>query len=216
MKKNKYLGKISLKVMRYAIIFILIIMLNAGLCNAKGGKIKMIKLVWLNFDDEKLEEYLSNLLKIRLNTNIQSYYEKELPINSYSKLRRQYKAEEFIKMLSKYKEERCIVLGIVNEDLYVESLNFVFGLANPYEKIAVIALVRLRQEFYMLKSDANLFYKRAGKEAVHEIGHLIGLSHCKEIKCVMHFSNSLQDTDIKEDNFCKECRKRVNKYLNIE
>jgi len=36
--------------------------------------------------------------------------------------------------------------------------------------------------------------QRVIKEAVHELGHAFGLTHCENSKCVMHFSNSLQDT----------------------
>ncbi|MFL6406200.1 MAG: archemetzincin, partial [Nitrososphaeraceae archaeon] len=44
------------------------------------------------------------------------------------------------------------------------------------------------------------------KEAVHELGHAFGLTHCESIKCVMHFSNSLSDTDIKTNHLCNVCR----------
>lgn len=40
-----------------------------------------------------------------------------------------------------------------------------------------------------------LFFERTVKEAVHEIGHLKGLSHCPDSGCVMHFSNSLRDSE---------------------
>ena len=42
-------------------------------------------------------------------------------------------------------------------------------------------------------------------EAVHEIGHLLGIGHCPEPTCVMHFSNSLYDTDRKSPMFCGQC-----------
>ena len=81
-------------------------------------------------------------------------------------------------------------------DVYSDKLNFVFGEAYLDGRICAIYLPRLRQEFYGLKSDKSLFYQRLVKEAVHELGHAFGLSHCENIKCVMHFSNSLSDTDI--------------------
>jgi archaemetzincin len=40
------------------------------------------------------------------------------------------------------------VLRLVDLDLYVPDLNFVFGLADPPGRRAVIALPRLRQSFY--------------------------------------------------------------------
>ena len=69
-------------------------------------------------------------------------------------------------------------------------------------KICAIYLPRLRQEFYGLKPDKSYFCQRLAKEAVHELGHAFGLKHCENIKCVMHFSNSLSDTDIKRSHLC--------------
>jgi archaemetzincin len=53
------------------------------------------------------------------------------------------------------------------------------------------------------------FYDRAVKEIVHELGHTFGLGHCPNSKCVMHFSNSLADTDLKEAYFCNMCRPKI-------
>jgi len=47
-----------------------------------------------------------------------------------------------------------------------------------------------------------------GKEAVHELGHTYGLKHCPNPACVMHFSNSLHDTDLKGWKFCPNCQRK--------
>jgi archaemetzincin len=98
-------------------------------------------------------------------------------------------------------------LGIVDRDLYVPGLNFVFGQAR--QAVAVISLTRLRQEFYGLPEDRGLFLTRALTEAVHELGHSYGLGHCDEPRCVMAFSNSITDTDRKGAGFCRGCTKRL-------
>ncbi len=98
------------------------------------------------------------------------------------------------------------MLGVVDLDLYVPELNFVFGQASMKGKEAVIALPRLRQSFYGLPDDPALFHERAVKEAIHELGHTHGLGHCPNPLCVMHFSNSLQDTDLKSPSFCSDCQ----------
>jgi archaemetzincin len=96
-------------------------------------------------------------------------------------------------------------LGIIDADLYVPGLNFVFGEADLMGCCALISLTRLRQEFYSLPADSGLFFQRVAKEAVHEIGHTLGLNHCPDVRCVMHFSNSLEDTDIKSSYLCANC-----------
>lgn len=100
-------------------------------------------------------------------------------------------------------------LGIADKDLFVPSLNFVFGEADLDGPVAVISLTRLRQEFYGLEKDDLLFEMRLLKEAIHELGHCFGLRHCSNTECVMHFSNSLQDTDIKSTDFCPSCDKKL-------
>jgi archaemetzincin len=97
------------------------------------------------------------------------------------------------------------VLGVVDVDLYATDLNFVFGEADPKEGVAVISLARLRQEFYDLPPNQALFQERTLKEAIHELGHTYGLGHCPDSTCVMHFSNSLEDTDKKSWRFCNKC-----------
>jgi archaemetzincin len=101
------------------------------------------------------------------------------------------------------------VVGIADFDLYVPRLSFVFGEADSASRTAVISLFRLRQEYYGLAPDANLFLERATKEIVHELGHTFGLEHCTNGECVMHFSNSLADTDLKHVHFCNKCRPKI-------
>jgi archaemetzincin len=48
------------------------------------------------------------------------------------------------------------------------------------------------------------------KESGHELGRAFGLAHCNNTRCVMHFSNSLQDTDFKKRSFCDSCNCRWN------
>ena len=129
---------------------------------------------------------------------------------AYDSKRRQYLALELLAKLKKSgaaKGEKT--LGIVDVDLYAPGLNFVFGQADITSGVALISLCRLRQEYYELPSDNTLFLDRAAKEAVHELGHTFGLGHCKNARCVMHFSNSLADTDLKQPAFCSKCRPKL-------
>jgi archaemetzincin len=100
-------------------------------------------------------------------------------------------------------------LSISNGDL-----NFVFGEAYKGRRIAAIYLPRLRQEFYGLESNELVFHERIVKEAIHELGHTFGLFHCNNKLCVMHFSNSLYDTDIKEKRFCLDFKDNLRLKIN--
>ncbi len=130
-----------------------------------------------------------------------------VPKKAYDKKRSQYLSTTILKELKKrLPRDAEKALGIVDKDLFVPRLNFVFGEAELGGRAAVIALPRLRQEYYGLKANQKLFLARTLKEAVHELGHTFGLKHCADPKCVMHFSNSLRDTDIKLPDFCSRCQ----------
>jgi len=129
-----------------------------------------------------------------------------VPSQAYNPGRRQHRSTEVLRLLEKSTAGgRERVLGVVDEDLYVPELNFVFGEADIVAGAAVISLTRLRQEYYGLPHDPRLFLQRAVKEAVHELGHTIGFGHCPDPRCIMHSSNSLEDTDRKGPGFCPQC-----------
>ena len=98
------------------------------------------------------------------------------------------------------------ILFILDVDAYSDGLNYVLGEAFAKGGLAIIYLPRIRKEFYGLKPDNELFYERMVKESVHELGHVFGFSHCRNLRCVMHFSNALNDTDYKMRCFCGTCR----------
>jgi archaemetzincin len=133
------------------------------------------------------------------------------PTYLFDKARKQWISDSLLDWLleSINPDSTTKVLAICDFDAYSDELNFVFGQAHIGGRVAAIYLPRLKDEFYVRKSDKNnnLFEKRVIKESVHELGHTFGLRHCQISKCVMHFSNSLQDTDFKDDEFCDRCNK---------
>ena len=131
---------------------------------------------------------------------------------SCSEGRRQYPGEPFLQALAAARTpEDEVVLGVTGVDLYVPGLNFVFGLADPRSRCAVISLARLYPEFYGQPRDPGRFKERALKEATHELGHLWGLGHCPDPACIMFFSNTLTDTDRKGPGFCARCGELLRK-----
>lgn len=97
------------------------------------------------------------------------------------------------------------VLGITQRDLFIPMLSFVLGQAQLSGPAAVISLARLRQEFYGLPPDRSLTVARAVKEAVHEAGHTIGLTHCTDSSCPMSLSNNVRHVDTKGAELCASC-----------
>ena len=163
---------------------------------------------------EVLEELKENLGKIFL---IPIHFEppRELPINAYFRRRKQWHSTTILERAINIDipDDAERVLGIVDVDLFVEGMNFVFGEADPQHGTAVISVFRLRPEYYLLPPNEELFYERVVKEAVHELGHTYGLGHCSDPRCVMYFSNTLADTDGKGPGFCEKCDKTLASLL---
>jgi archaemetzincin len=134
----------------------------------------------------------------------------ELPPKAFNVERSQFLATLLLdEMQSEIPPDAEKILGITDVDLYVPDLNFVFGLADVDGQAALISICRLRQEFYGLTCNGELFVSRMVKEALHELGHAFGLIHCQDPQCAMFFSNSLIDTDRKREQFCTTCLKQL-------
>src|ERR687893_2339835 len=132
---------------------------------------------------------------------------------SFNEQRNQSNSDKLLRWLAtsianntkSYNSTKTVVLGICNFDAYSSGLNFVFGQASLTGGVSAIYLPRLRQEFYGISADISIFIERVLKESTHEVGHTFGLAQCPKQSCVMHFSNSIVDTDRKAKDFCNVC-----------
>ncbi len=124
--------------------------------------------------------------------------------DGFDAARRQWRAEALLR--------RCVqplaspdtwTVGLTSKDLYVPSLNFVFGLALSERGVAIVSSYRLGED------DEDVVVERIAKETIHEVGHLAGAAHCNDPGCVMWFSNTLAETDRKAAGFCADCKSRV-------
>jgi len=116
--------------------------------------------------------------------------------------RERWRADEVIRRyLDGFFSSGRFVVGLVGTDLYMPSLNFVFGLAMREEGTAVVS-------WYRLRDGDSQFAARLSKEVIHEVGHLEGLDHCPNETCVMRFSNTLSETDAKGLGFCSACARK--------
>ena len=172
----------------------------------------MIKLLPIDKIDNDILEALKSPLEKVFGQSTLIGNRMTLPGESWNERRGQHLASMLLALIP-FSRPGDRALGIVDVDIFAPGLNFVFGQADVAGRRAIISLWRLRQAYYGLPQDDNLFRERALKEAVHEIGHTYGLGHCRNRSCVMHFSNTLSDTDLKEWKFCPVCQQKVSQEL---
>jgi archaemetzincin len=130
------------------------------------------------------------------------------PGEAYDSRRNQYHSTRILALLESQIQSLAasMLLGVTSLDLFVPGTNFVFGEARLPGRAGVISTHRLKPQTVI---DDPLFKTRIVKEAVHEIGHMEGLKHCSDARCVMHFSERLADTDLKSPDLCGNCQSQL-------
>ncbi|HVO80989.1 MAG TPA: archaemetzincin family Zn-dependent metalloprotease [Terriglobales bacterium] len=124
--------------------------------------------------------------------------------------RQQYHSSELLqRMQGVLTPQSWRVLGVASVDLYIPILTFVFGEAQVGGPCAVVSLHRLRQEFYGLPEDEYILGDRLLKEAVHEIGHTLDLTHCDDYRCAMAPSHAVEWIDLKDGALCASCQSQI-------
>ena len=130
----------------------------------------------------------------------------KMPGEAYNIIRNQYYAQVVMQSVERTKaNSREKVIAICEEDLYVPDENYVIGAADTVAGTAVVSLYHLRMEFYGLPEDDSKVYPRLYKEAVHRLGHLFGLSECRNPRCVNYYSQLMLDIDHKAEKMCDIC-----------
>ena len=136
------------------------------------------------------------------------------PAFAYDERRGQYSSVLVLRsLLGRISGPTIKILGITEKDLFIPMLSFVLGQAQLNGPVAVISLARLQQQFYGFPPDADLLVARAVKEAVHEIGHTFGLTHCEDVRCPMSLSNNVRHVDAKGPTLCNACAGMLTEHL---
>lgn len=159
----------------------------------------MIQIQPLGNVSEELVKWIAKEIEKKFATTVKILRTKEIPEICFDKARGQFNSTRIIHSYSTDK----VTLLITSEDIYAQGMNFVFGEAEILGKRAVVSYYRLQSQ------DEEIFRQRILKEAVHELGHVFGLKHCKTVGCVMNFSCDVTEVDKKTPNFCHRCLKRL-------
>ncbi|MEW6334397.1 MAG: archaemetzincin family Zn-dependent metalloprotease [Thermodesulfobacteriota bacterium] len=157
--------------------------------------------------------YLEPLEQFVFHTFHRQTKRKELNIklmDAFDGSRAQYNSSLILQQLiTKPPPDADKILGVLDVDLFIPILTFVFGEAQLKGIGAAVSTHRLHNRFYGLPEDPALTTDRLMKEAVHELGHTFGLIHCTQPKCVMNASTYVENIDQKPAELCPRCQKGV-------
>jgi archaemetzincin len=159
----------------------------------------------------RVKREASEVLRSVYDCEVSVHAEQSIPDGAYDQGRNQYRAESFIELASRVGNGEKNI-GITARDLFYRRRNYVFGLAYLNGNGSVISTYRLQtsSDGGISTKDPNaVFADRVRKEVVHEIGHTLGLEHCDDSRCVMSFSPTVREVDLKEEHLCGSCSRRL-------
>lgn len=150
---------------------------------------------------------ISSVLKVPTTVS-----ENPVRMSGYVTARHQIDAQALLDSVQAYKHRHGIaepVLVVVNQDLFRNGNDFVFGLAREQVGAAVVSAARLGNEYYGRHHSDDDLIDRLSKEGSHEVGHLLGLGHCTNPECIMFRPNTLDELDRKRKILCPACAEQL-------
>ena len=128
---------------------------------------------------------------------------------AFNKDRNQYHTTAIMRRLLTVKDMGTpLIIGIADVDLFVPDSPFVYGEADRESHAAVMSLWRL-------KADGDAWKRRTFVEAVHQAGHLIGLSYCEDARCAMYLATTITDAERRQLHLCNNCRNELAKIRRV-
>lgn len=164
--------------------------------------------------DQEILNHIAERISLRSGLNCKISPGTKIPRQAYNKTRRQYNSKLILKRLQKYcTRDMTALMAITQIDLYVPILKYVFGVSEIAGQCSVVSLHRLSPCFYNQPPNQKILMERAEKTTLHELGHTLGLTHCRDRQCVMCSSYHIEDTDFKKPAFCPTCFELFKWYI---
>jgi archaemetzincin len=106
--------------------------------------------------------------------------------------------------------DALIYQALTTVDLFpAPNWNFVFGQAALRERVGVSSMARFKEYDAQGRLLTQKMIQRLAKTVAHETTHAFSIPHCKEFRCLMNGSNSLEEADRKPFSTCPDCTRKV-------
>jgi len=143
-----------------------------------------------------------------------------MPPVAYYKPRKRYRADAilvYLDGLARTSERRCdVIVGVTRQDISTTKGHYkdwgIFGLGEVGGTSCVISSHRLIRR--LAKEQWRKGLRRVIKVAIHEVGHVLGLSHCSTPHCAMaDAEGTIKTVDGEDGHFCDTCAKAIETRL---
>jgi archaemetzincin len=158
--------------------------------------------------DRRIIENITDVLDARysLETEIETprrYRDIDLDIASTEA---PYSAERILRTLTRQRPG-ALSVAVTRLPITHNGRESLFGLANSDMSSCIVSTYRLFQGIHdNTYTDPQTAMARIRKEVLHEVGHVLGYTHCRNQHCVMNFSIDVASVDNKPEQLCRECR----------
>jgi archaemetzincin len=137
-----------------------------------------------------------------------------------AELHLQYPTQDILDRLIRTLPDDAIAhVALTAQDLYpAEDWGFVFGMADLDKRVGVISLARLFPRFWGFVNTPlarRLALLRTLKVLAHEIGHMLGVNHCRAFTCLMSGCTGLVEHDTTPLHLCPLCMAKLGWRLNL-
>lgn len=131
-----------------------------------------------------------------------------------------YRADSLIKYLrTTIPDTVDYIMGITEQDISVTKTDENGNIKNPESKYADWGVFgfgyvgnssSIISSFRIKNTDEKIFFSRIQKIALHELGHNLGLPHCKNKMCVMcDAAETIHTIDRVNKALCENCRAKI-------